>query len=201
MPVARKPRLRAKPPEARREELLNAAQSLFLAHGVAQTTIEQITSGATVAKGTFYLYFSSKEDLLSALGERFDEKLLAGIKAAVARIEDGDWQGRLAAWADAAVSGYLDSMQLHDVLFYEARPLSRAWLTDNIVIDHLTALLEAGVAAKSWSIEDCLATAIFLFSGLHGLVDHAIAKERRVNRLRLALQLQQLCFRAVGLKA
>src|ERR1035438_2043651 len=55
---------RTKPPETRRDELMNAAERLFLSEGVAATTIEQITSAAAVAKGTFYLYFSSKDDVL-----------------------------------------------------------------------------------------------------------------------------------------
>ena len=52
---------------------MDAAEKLFLEQGVAPTTVEQITDGAGVAKGTFYLYFSSKEDILSALGDRFGD--------------------------------------------------------------------------------------------------------------------------------
>ena len=47
-------------------------------------SIEHITSAAGVAKGTFYLYFSSKDDVLAALADRFAQKLLERIKTAVA---------------------------------------------------------------------------------------------------------------------
>jgi AcrR family transcriptional regulator len=67
MRVAAKLRPRTKAPEQRRDELMTAAQRLFLKFGVGSTTIEQITSDADVAKGTFYLYFASKEDVLEAL--------------------------------------------------------------------------------------------------------------------------------------
>jgi AcrR family transcriptional regulator len=70
---------------------MNAAERLFLEYGVAQTTIEQITSAADVAKGTFYLYFSSKEDLRAALGERFAQKHLESVKAALAEQSAGAW--------------------------------------------------------------------------------------------------------------
>ena len=60
MRTATRLRPRTKAPEERRDELMNAAQRLFLEQGVATTTIEQITMGADVAKGTFYLHFSSK---------------------------------------------------------------------------------------------------------------------------------------------
>ena len=121
MSVASKTRPRTKPPEERREELMNAAQRLFLKHGVGPTTIEQITTGAAVAKGTFYLYFSSKEDVLAALRGRFGQELQTRIRAAIAQIREGDWKGKLAAWAAAGVDGYLDSAQLHDILFYGSR--------------------------------------------------------------------------------
>src|SRR5262245_66645173 len=95
MHVKSKSRPRTKPPEERREELMNAAQVLFLKHGVRPVTIEQITSSARVAKGTFYLYFSSKEDILAALGDRFGRTLLSKIEAAIAAREQDDWKGKL----------------------------------------------------------------------------------------------------------
>jgi AcrR family transcriptional regulator len=199
MRTAFESRPRTKPPQERRDELLNAAQRLFLEHGVGLTTIEQITSAARVAKGTFYLYFSSKDDIRGALGERFAHKHLAKIKAAIAKRPDGDWKGRLATWARSCVAGYLDSIRLHDILFYESRSPTREGLVNNIVIDHLGDLLQAGVAAGAWSVDDPRFTAVFLFSGLHGVVDDAFIKEKRVNRSRLANRLERLCFRAVGL--
>jgi AcrR family transcriptional regulator len=196
---ASKSRPRTKPPEERRDELMNAAQGLFLEHGVVSTTIEQITLAADVAKGTFYLHFSSKEDIRIALGERFAQEHLVKIKAAIAEKRQEDWRGKLATWATSCVNGYLDSIRLHDILFYGPRPPTREGLVNNIVIDHLGELLQAGVDAGAWSIDDPRFTAVFLFSGLHGIVDDAFIKEKRVNRNRLAHRLERLCFRCVGL--
>jgi len=199
MRAAPKSRPRTKPPEERRDELMNAAQLLFLKHGVGPTTIEQITTAAAVAKGTFYLYFSSKEDILAALADRFADKLLAKIKAAIAEQKEEDWKGKLAAWAAAGVTAYLESIRLHDILFYGSRPATREGQVDNIVIDHLVELLQAGARAGVWSIDEPRFTAVFLFSGFHAVVDDAYAKETRVNRNRLVHRLERLCFRAVGL--
>jgi AcrR family transcriptional regulator len=200
MPAVSKPRPRTKPPEERRDELMNAARRVFLEHGVGPTTIEQITEGAGVAKGTFYLYFSSKEDILAALRDRFGKELLKKIKAAIAEKKEGDWKGKLATWAAAGVSGYLESIRLHDILFYGSRPAPREGLVNNVIIDHLVELLQAGVDAGAWLVEDSRFAAVFLFSGLHGVVDDAHTKGRkRANRSAMAHRLEQLCFRAVGL--
>ena len=199
MRTATRLRPRTKAPEERRDELMNAAQRLFLEQGVATTTIEQITMGADVAKGTFYLHFSSKEDLLGALRERFAQALLSNVQTAVARQPYDDWPAKLTSWAGACVTGYLDSIRLHDAVFYESRPPTREGLIDNDVIDDLAELLQAGVTAQAWSIDDPRFMAVFLFTGLYSAVDHAFTKEKRVNRSRLAKKVEQLYFRAVGL--
>jgi AcrR family transcriptional regulator len=180
---------------------MNAAERLFLEQGVAETTIEQITLAADVAKGTFYLYFSSKENLRAALGEHFAQKHLESVKAALGEQSSGSWATKLATWAQASLGFYLDSIQLHDMLFYESRSPTREGLVDNIVIAHLAELLRAGVEAGAWSIDDPRAAAVFLFSGVHGVVDDAVTKEKPIDRSRLARTLGQLCFRAVGLDA
>ena len=202
MSAATKPGPRTKAPEVRRDEIMNAAQRLFLEQGVAPTTIEQITAGADVAKGTFYLYFSSKEEILAALGDRFAHELQEKIRTAIVAKPEEDWKGKLAAWAASAVAGYLDFMRLHDIAFYGSLSSTRKGresLVDNILIDDLFELLQGGVDAGAWSIDDPRFTAVFLFSGFHGVVDSAYIKEKRVNRSRLTQKLERLCFRAVGL--
>ena len=195
------PRPRTKPPEVRREEIMDAAQRLFLKQGVAATSIDNVAAAADVAKGTVYLHFTSKQTLLAALGERFAEQHLACITAALAAVSGQDWAGKLKAWAEASGTFYLDFIALHDMLFHEGRAPAREGLTDNLVIDDLTRLLNAGTDAGAWSIDDPRFTAVFLFSGMHGIVDDAYVKEKRIARARLIKRLQRICFRSVGLQS
>jgi AcrR family transcriptional regulator len=190
---------RTKPPNERRADLVDAALRLFLEQGVAPTTIEQITAGASVAKGTFYLHFSSKDDVLAALHERFVQGLLAVIEAAVSQSAQHDWRGKLEAWAAASIEGYLDALPLHDVVFHEFQPHSREDHGDNVLVDHLGALLSAGAEAGAWKVEDSRFTAVFLFHGFHAIVDDALAREKRLNRARLARKLTAIFFQTVGL--
>jgi AcrR family transcriptional regulator len=53
--------------EARPQELLGAALELFVEKGFAATKTEDVASRAGVAKGTLYLYYPSKEELLKAV--------------------------------------------------------------------------------------------------------------------------------------
>jgi len=195
----RKPVPRTKSPEARRDDLLDAAQRLFLEQGFGPTTVEQITTGADVAKGTFYLYFKSKDEVRSALGDRFAARHLAAIRGAVAKRAAEDWPGKLFAWASASVAFYLDSIKLHDVLFFEGRSPTRAGLVDNVVISYLTEILRDGLSAEAWKLDDPRAAAVFLFSGIHGVVDDAYTKEKRVNRTELVRRIERLCLGTIGL--
>ena len=53
--------------EARPQELLAAALALFVEKGFAATRAEEVALRAGVSKGTLYLYYPSKEELLKAV--------------------------------------------------------------------------------------------------------------------------------------
>jgi AcrR family transcriptional regulator len=53
-----------------REKILAAAFDLFLAQGVAATTIEEICQRADVANRTFFNHFATRQDMIRALAQR-----------------------------------------------------------------------------------------------------------------------------------
>ena len=64
--------------EVRRHAILDAAEALFLEHPDRMASVAEVAEAAGLAKGTVYLYFPSKEEMLLALHERhvaafFDE--------------------------------------------------------------------------------------------------------------------------------
>ena len=60
-----------------REKLLKAAISLFHKFGYNGTSVQDIVSGAKIAKGSFYNYFKSKEVLAIAASDAFYPYALA----------------------------------------------------------------------------------------------------------------------------
>ena len=65
-------------PDARPQELLDAALALFVERGYAATRLEEVAQRAGVAKATLYLYYDNKLELFKAvvrhaLVERIDE--------------------------------------------------------------------------------------------------------------------------------
>src|SRR5688572_7352276 len=67
----------------RRRDILDAAERLFRERPEALASMDQLAVAAGVAKGTLYLYFPSKEEVLIALHERnmagFFDKLQAAL--------------------------------------------------------------------------------------------------------------------------
>lgn len=51
-------------PEEVREKIIKSAIELFASKGFHETKVDEVAEKSGVAKGTIYLYFSSKEDLL-----------------------------------------------------------------------------------------------------------------------------------------
>lgn len=59
-----------------RERIFRCALRLFAQRGYLDTTVEEITEAADVAKGTFFNYFPTKEHLLVAYSEMQERKAL-----------------------------------------------------------------------------------------------------------------------------
>ena len=91
--------------EARPQELLDAALALFVEKGFAATRTDEVAERAGVSKGTLYLYYPSKEELLKAvishyLSSRIAEGALIaarfdGSASALLRSVLIDWWGQL----------------------------------------------------------------------------------------------------------
>lgn len=59
----------------KKERLLTAATKIFAREGYKDASVDDIVKSAAVAKGTFYYYFKSKDDLFLALIGTGTEKL------------------------------------------------------------------------------------------------------------------------------
>ena len=72
-----------KDPDVRRNEILNVAQQLFYSKGYEQTAVRDIINQVGIAKGTFYHYFNSKEELLDALVDHLLQQVTAVVRPMV----------------------------------------------------------------------------------------------------------------------
>ena len=158
---------RTKPAEQRRADLLAAGQAQFLAKGVAATSLEDITNGAGVSKGLFYLYFKSKEDLVLALQDQFSDEFAGRIRAAVDA--EPDWGAKLDACVRVSFDFHRDMHDLHEILFHHAGHAAdhREEGRHNLVKEAIQGILAEGAAAGAFDVEDPENTGTLCYASIH----------------------------------
>jgi AcrR family transcriptional regulator len=190
-----------KRPEERREELLDAAARVFSEKSVARTTVSDITEAAGVAKGTFYLYFDSKEHLLGALKERFVDQMLDRAASLYERVGKDDW------WAlvDETVTSFADFM-------VENRDLCHVMVQEGVtpetspqfaecerrIEEMFAAGIRAGVEAGVFQVADPELASRFLRSAIDGAMVHAILYEEDFDRDRFTAAARELVHKTLA---
>jgi AcrR family transcriptional regulator len=71
--------------EARRGEILDAAEACFIRKGLHQTTMHDICEESQLSPGAVYRYFNSKDDLIDAVAERRTQQEMQFIDEAKAQ--------------------------------------------------------------------------------------------------------------------
>lgn len=73
-----------------RRQLHAAGQELFARHGLKKTSVDDLTQAAGISKGAFYLFYSSKEELLMEILEEIEVAMQTRILEAVIRNDRDD---------------------------------------------------------------------------------------------------------------
>lgn len=105
-------------------KIVSAAWKLFYEQGYDNTTVDDIVFESETSKGSFYHYFTSKDDLLSSLSYLFDEKY------------------------EELSDNLTDDMTCFDKLIYLNREVFRM-IEDSVSIDLLASLLSSQLTTRS----------------------------------------------------
>lgn len=125
--MTRKLPRRALEPEARRQQILEAALAVFARKGYQQASITDIIEAAGVARGTFYLYFDSKERVFLVIVETF----YAQVKQAFTEMDDA----AAAALAEGPRQVLKASFRRWLEFFASRRDVTRVVLREAITVD------------------------------------------------------------------
>lgn len=154
-----------KAPEVRRAELLDTAEALFRRHGYASTAVEDIVREAKVAKGTFYHYFRTKEDLLEALARRMVQHLASHLSEIAADGSSTPIAKLQRMYAEAQRLGNKDVMSaLHRPHNRELHDRNNAEII-RVVGPIVAKVVDQGCATGVFQVDDALATVQFIMAG------------------------------------
>ncbi len=182
------------PPDVRRGSIMDAAVAVFTEHGVGATTMADVAEAAGVAKGTVYLYFDSREDLLAALQARYAEDLIAEARTLLPVGGQGSRIRRLDAFVGGLAEAYQRDHRLFHVLF-EGPGASEAAIL-SAIRDPLRRFVEDGVAVGEFDVPDVDLATEFLLQGIHASLSRALHEGDLAGGVPA---IQKLARRALGL--
>ncbi|MGD9619310.1 MAG: TetR/AcrR family transcriptional regulator [Mycolicibacterium sp.] len=203
-------------PEVRRAEILGHATAAFVQRGFDNVSLNELIADAGVSKGAFYHWFSSKDELVTAMAEGASQQHLEAVQRAVAECT-GTALDRLNAALRAGFHSKMESgtPEKLGAMVSLLRP-ENAYLYSRIVVAGeaatgpvLTRLISEGVADGTFNTFDPAGVADMI-QGLASRVSSNIvaiadaadesAREREIDILVTRLKLHGLAVdRILGL--
>jgi len=156
-------------PETRRAQLLTAAGALFIEKGIGSVSVADITTRAGLAKGTFYLYFESRNALLEALRVEVMGKAVEAFGRLELPASADDWPACLDTLVNGALDFFIENRDLHDLLSSEPHAHSTdrgEWPLVMSLHGRLQELIAAGIGSGALAADVAVAPTL-VFELLH----------------------------------
>lgn len=203
-PTSRK---RVLKPQRRRQEILEAALRLFNERGFESTTVADIAGAAGAAKGTVYLYFPSKEDVLRGLYEAFYEGLGAHFTGIITRLVEDREAGAIRDYRDA-IDRVFDGLMSYSLenkdlcrLLIDAGPQlhrQRGARAEDEFVHFMARSFEEATRQGRMHTSDPDMTAFLLNAALTAGVTHAFAYEDVFDFERVVAATRELFYKALA---
>lgn len=183
-----------------RKAILQAAEKLFLKRHIDKTTVSDIVKEAGVAKGTFYLYFDSKDELARSLVAEgltgFNEEMEKLLLAPVSKQTIVDFITRLVELA-------VKNQKLYKVIHHETFLQFLDYGNKQKELEEYYAnlfkqWLDRGVAKRLITIKDTDFYAKFITISLHEVIERMVLDQLDYPMDRAQEHLIELLNRTIG---
>jgi len=198
-------RRQSKSPDTRRQEILDAALSLFAERGFDATTVQGIAAAAGVAAGTVYLYFPSKEHVLLALHHQYHAAMQTRLEEATAAALSGSINPRgiygigIDAMVDAVVEFCLELPRETTVVCrYLPRIHDEVLREGEAMATYIAAAIRAGVEDGRLHVTDPEMAGRLMTAALREPLIDLMVTGRREEIPRLAAQAKEMFRKALS---
>lgn len=176
-----------KQPDERKSEIIKTAGRLFLQKGVHNTKISKIVETIGVAKGLFYYYFKSKDDVISAVIEHFISELDVVLSNILS--SDINYYKKISKFIDTYVQirrmFNKNSCNNNDNDNFSYILLKKS---NNLILSYLKLLISTGISKGLLRLRYPDETVTMLVYGLNELMDSSQKKIGRAVMLALVEQ-------------
>jgi AcrR family transcriptional regulator len=192
----------SKEPEKRRQELVDAAERLFLTRGYEQTAVSDIVKEIKVAQGTFYYHFQSKAEILEEVLKKSILSLVEKIRP-IAEEQDMEPVEKLNQFYSTLAEFGNSNMELMEFIHRESNlPLHDRLGKVTMVglVPLLSQIIRDGMRQKAFTVTHPVETARFLLLASGELFHDPELLERPDGIEKARATAEQCVARVLGIK-
>ncbi|TCT14887.1 TetR family transcriptional regulator [Natranaerovirga pectinivora] len=183
-----------------KRKILEAAEALFYEKDISKTSVNEIVEKAGVAKGTFYLYFESKDELAWSLVQK-------GVLTFSSELEKFNYAPITKETIDYFINKMLKFTSknkkiirmIHQVKFLEFIHFDKK--NNSIEEQYISALkkwFDRGVAQSILNIKDTEFYARFIFIAIHEFLERIILGTLEYELLEVEEELKNIINKIIG---
>lgn len=191
-----------KVPEERKQELIDTAERLFLEKGYEQTTVADIVREIEVAQGTFYYYFSSKEEILEAIIEKDITALEEDVRQIMSR-EDANAAIKLNAVVNSIIGISTSRREIMDYLHEESNAVMHEKMERHTIerlVPLMTRVVAEGTHAGIFDVQYPTESVEFLLASLVYFFHHPEIFADPMRREKMQSSLETILGRTLAVK-
>ena len=139
--------------DERRYEILDTAERLFHTKGYEKCTVNDILKEVGIAKGTFYYYFKSKEEVMDAIVSRYKEIVVSRAEKILKKDDISPEEKLMHVFMAMRLNDKVDSDMLDELHKTENALLHQKTLNQIVtaMAPVLVKVIEEGIEKKVWS--------------------------------------------------
>jgi len=189
--------LREAQKEVARQRLVESARAAFEAKGYVDVTVDDIVQGAGASRGTFYLYFQSKSEILRALIDQLrGEVITAGLFDDLRTMGEPTVDG-LQQWFEKYVDFYLHHKALWRAM-HQAQVVEPEFIAIVVrAIDQYVDLWKAVRSVKNKKDEDYRLAATMMYTFADQFMYLWLAQGQELNRKKTTRALAEGIYAAL----
>ncbi len=173
---------RFQPPAVRRRQILDALARLAVSDGIDNVSIARVAEEAGIAKGSIYLHYGSRNELIAALQADLWERMLDEPDAIVGDPQSS-WSEKLDRLVEHWVDFEFDHHRLYHAVFHASgSDAPEPWTEARQV---LREVLRRGTDAGEFDVVDLETTTDFLLHAYSGPCYHATDRGATTDALKL----------------
>ena len=189
--------------DERRKEIIKTAEKLFNEKGFSYTSVESIIQTIGVAKGTFYYYFKSKEEVLKAIVELQLDEIVA-MAEQVANDPSFDALAKMKILLSGGKMGDEKTDELADHLHLPGNRELHEEINIQTVLrlsPVFAKIITQGITENVFHVERPLETMRFLLTGAQFLLDGGLFNLSAIEEKEQRAALQCIVESALGAAA